>query len=365
MAGSTADLTIFWLVAAGRLLLPLLILTFPLPGILACLVLDGIDQTVFQLFTSLDLTHYQSYDKALDVYYLSLAYLAIMRNWTSRPAAEIARFLYFYRMIGTVIFELTGGVHRWLLLAFPNTFEYFFIFYEVVRLRWHPARLSRRFWLLAAAAIWVFIKIPQELWIHVLQLDFTDTWRDVGWFAPTVVIGLLVLFAVLWFAVRPHLDPADHGWQLAAGPIPDAVDEARERAVGGRVFNSWLVEKIAIVTLLSVVLANIVPSVTATPLQIAVSASALIIVNSFASLLLARRRTGVQPIVRTFVVQYLVNLGLVVLAAAVLPTRPAYFLTAGSFFLLLLTLVVCLYDRYRPVISVRLGRGAAPAGQAS
>ena len=64
---AVSDLAVFWLVVAGRLVLPLFIPRFPLPAILACLVLDGIDQTVFQTFTDLDLTGYQSYDKALDV----------------------------------------------------------------------------------------------------------------------------------------------------------------------------------------------------------------------------------------------------------------------------------------------------------
>ena len=27
---------------------------------------------------------------------------------------------------------------------------------------------------LAAAAIWIFIKLPQEWWIHIAQLDMTD-----------------------------------------------------------------------------------------------------------------------------------------------------------------------------------------------
>ena len=49
---------------------------------LAALVIDGLDQTIFQTFTSLDLSGYQSYDKALDVYYLSIAYTATLRNWT-------------------------------------------------------------------------------------------------------------------------------------------------------------------------------------------------------------------------------------------------------------------------------------------
>ena len=36
---------------------------------------------------------YQGYDKAMDMFYLSVAYLSVLRNWTSRPAFQVARFL--------------------------------------------------------------------------------------------------------------------------------------------------------------------------------------------------------------------------------------------------------------------------------
>jgi hypothetical protein len=42
-----------------------------LPGIILALLLDGVDQTIFQVFTNLPLDGYQSYDKALDIYYLT------------------------------------------------------------------------------------------------------------------------------------------------------------------------------------------------------------------------------------------------------------------------------------------------------
>ena len=69
-------------------------------------------------------------------------------------------------------FELTQI--RAFLLIFPNTFEYFFDFYEGVRARWDPRRMSQRLVIGAAAFIWIFIKLPQEWWIHVAQLDTTD-----------------------------------------------------------------------------------------------------------------------------------------------------------------------------------------------
>ncbi len=93
-----------------------------------------------------------------------------------------------------VAFELTQT--RALLLVFPNTFEYFFIAYEAVRTRWNPLRFLFRWWLWAAGLIWVFIKLPQEYWIHVAQLDVTDTLRDYAWAWPLLIGALIALAAV-------------------------------------------------------------------------------------------------------------------------------------------------------------------------
>ena len=41
---------VFVLVVGTRFLLPLLIPRYPLPAIVACLVVDGVDQTIFQAF---------------------------------------------------------------------------------------------------------------------------------------------------------------------------------------------------------------------------------------------------------------------------------------------------------------------------
>src|SRR4051812_31471032 len=120
----TEGTIVFVVVVGARFLVPLLIVRFPLPAIVASLVLDGVDQTIFQWF-GYDPPGYQSYDKAMDVYYLAIASLSPMANWTSRSALGVARFLYFYRLIGVTAFELTDW--RPLLLIFPNTFEYFFI----------------------------------------------------------------------------------------------------------------------------------------------------------------------------------------------------------------------------------------------
>ena len=183
--GATA---VFLAVVGARFLVPLLIPRFPLPAIIAALVLDGVDQTIFQAF-GYDPPGYQGYDKAMDMYYLAIAYLSTMRNWTSLPAVRVAAFLYFYRLIGVVAFELTDW--RPLLLIFPNTFEYFFIAYELIRLRRDPDRYSMRFWVITAGAIWIFVKLPQEWWIHIAQLDVTDTLAEYPWLGPVVAVVLV------------------------------------------------------------------------------------------------------------------------------------------------------------------------------
>ena len=133
--------TVVVVVVLLRFTIPLFIPKYPLPAILAALVLDAADQTIFSWVTSDPLPGYQSYDKALDVYYLAIAYIATMRTWRDPVAFQLSRFLYLYRLIGVTLFELTHA--RWLLLVFPNTFEYFFIAYEAVRTRWNPLAHQR------------------------------------------------------------------------------------------------------------------------------------------------------------------------------------------------------------------------------
>ena len=97
----TATTLVFVAVVGARFLLPLAIPYYPLPAIVACLILDGVDQTIFQAFGH-DPPGYQSYDKAMDVFYLSMAYLSTLRNWESMPAFRIGWFLYFYRLVGAL-----------------------------------------------------------------------------------------------------------------------------------------------------------------------------------------------------------------------------------------------------------------------
>ena len=366
------DGLIFALVVAARVLVPLAIPRYPLPTMLAALVIDGVDQTIFQTFTSLDLSGYQQYDKALDVYYLSIAYTATMRNWTTLDAFKVSRFLYFYRLVGVVAFELSQI--RALLLVFPNTFEYFFDFYEAVRVRWDPRRMSRRLVIGAAAFIWIVIKLPQEWWIHVAQLDATDTiktrvfgvpttasWGEAFAASPGVVVaivaglGLLALGARWLF--RNKLPPADRPPTFDADkrqpPVDPRAIERESRRLAVRLFDRELLEKVVLVSLVSVIFGRMLPGVEAAPLEIAIGVGILIVANAAISEWLVRRGRVWTTAASRFAVMLALNLGIVLAGQLLVQFLAGARLEHALLFVLLLTLIVSLYDQYRPVYLAR------------
>ena len=379
-----SDMTIFMAVVILRLVIPLFIPRFPLPAIIAALVLDAVDQTIFQQYTNINTSetgHYQSYDKALDIYYLTIAYTATMRNWGGGDLFRVGRFLWYYRLVGVVLFESTNAQYRWLLLVFPNTFEYFFIAIEAYKLRRNPLTFAYKQVVAIAAFIWIVIKLPQEWWIHVAKLDFTNAMKeqvfgvdlDDGWGTaltnrPLVTIGLIVAIGAALWAIR---------WGTTKLPAPEwertidadvqgqhlGWERPAKRATPLAVFGAPFVEKVFLVGFVLVIFSKILPGVDATALQIVIAVAVLIALNTVLSELLAKREvswrsTGVQ-----FLVMAVANLAMVVLA---------FFLTGGSgdasfnfgntvFMVGLLTLIVVLFDRYRDIGQRHRGASAAAA----
>jgi hypothetical protein len=347
--GDAVDLIVFGIVVALRLGVPLLIPRFPLPAVITCLILDGVDQTIFQNFTDLDLTGYQSYDKALDIYYLTVAYLSTFRSWDNFAAFEMSRFLYYFRLAGVALFEITHT--RALLLFFPNTFEYFFIFYEAVRLRWNPVRMSATLVVLAAGAIWVFIKVPQEYWIHIAQLDVTDELEAHPAAVPILAVAIVALLAVAWWLIMYRCPPADRKLSFV---VEDPFGEEAYRRMTQQVseqgvFNLALVEKLVMISLVNFIFSQILPNLSATTLQLTVGIGILIVANTAISEWLARRGVGWDSTIREFGAMLLVNLGIAVVFRLVLPEQDGSIRIGNTlFFLFIVTLLVTLHDRYRP-----------------
>jgi hypothetical protein len=330
---TTGEWAVIVALVIARLLVPLAIPRFPLVIVVA-LVLDAVDNSLLAHTTTVDLGPdgpYQGVDKALDVYYLAIAYTATLRNWTSEAAIRVGRFLFYYRLVGVLLFELLDS--RAMLLVFPNTFEYYFIAYEAIRLRFDPARFSARFWVLTAAALWLFVKLPQEYWIHVAQLDFTDAVADHPWFGVACACGLLALAAVFLLVVRPRLPAPDWSWRVEA----DRVATTRGRLLGWR----QLVEKAVLLALISVIFGEILPTVHTSALELALGVIAIVCADTAITAWRAR------PL--RFGALVAVNLGLVYLGSRLLSDAEDFPLGTGLFFAFLIALLVTLYDRYRRV----------------
>jgi hypothetical protein len=364
-----SDLKIFGVVLVLRLLVPLAIPRYPLPAVLAAFLLDGVDKAVFQQRTNLYLDFYQSYDKALDVYYLTLAYISTLRNWTNRFGFTVARWLFYYRLVGVVLFELTQS--RVLLLLFANTFEYFFVFYEGVRLRWDPLRLSRNGVIGAAAFIWIVIKLPQEYIIHVAQVSATD-WIKANVFgvAPTASWGAalaarplaggalgaagVALGVAAWWVLTTWGPPADHRLRFAADPLPADLLTRSARITTAprplRLTDPALLEKLALVSLVGVLFAQVYPRVEAGVVAVAAGVAFLIVANAALSTWLVRRGWVWASIWRELAVLAAVNTALILLYAGLLSAGNwSLGVWTALYFALLLTLLVTLYDRYRPI----------------
>jgi hypothetical protein len=332
--------TVIVAVVLARFIVPLFIPKYPLPAILVALVLDAADQTIFSWVTDDPLPGYQSYDKALDVYYLAIAYITTMRIWRDPVAFQLSRFLYLYRLVGVTLFELAHA--RWLLLVFPNTFEYFFDVYEAVRTRWNPLRLTATALVGIAAFIWIFIKLPQEWWIHVAQLDFTEFMADHPWAWGVIAAAALALFIGIWVN-RRKIPAPDWPFTVAVDKHLPPIEVAVPRT---KILDAVLVEKVVFMTLVAVIFAQIIPQVRSGNLGIAIGVAVLVVLNTLVSEWLYRRGRSWRNSFTAFLAMLAINVGIVFADSLLSPRRDAPN-RSTLFVVLMLSLLIALYDRYR------------------
>ncbi len=359
------DLLVFLVVCALRVFVPLLIFRFPLPAILASLVIDAGDQTVFQTITNIELDdstadnylNYQPYDKALDIFYLTIAYISVFRNWRNPTAILVAAFLWYWRLFGATLFELTGW--RPLLLIFPNTFEYFFIFICLVKLAWDSSKLTKKRVWTAAIAIWVLIKLPQEYWLHIAQLDVTEVLKETilgvhatdsfgaGFANRPVVTALLlaVLVGLGYLLVRTwrKMPAPDHALTMDSNKVPPFKVPGDP---GARRWTDGLPEKIALLAMISIIFVEAVPGSAATPGETIFAVVVIVAGNALVGQWMGRRGHSWETVGGAFVGTLAVNTAILLLLTV--GSDDEFQLGAAAFFLSLLSLVVSLFDRYRP-----------------
>jgi hypothetical protein len=371
----TTEWIVVILVVGGRLLLPFTIPTWPLLGSIACMLLDSIDQSIFQKFPAIPLEGYQSYDKSLDIYYLAIIYFATMRNWTSAPAFKTSFFLYYYRLVGVVAFELTQV--RAILFIFPNTFEYFYDFVEAVHLRWDWKRVGKWTAIVSAALIWIFIKLPQEWWIHIAQLDMTDFIKETlfgvdatdSWGTAianrpwVVVIAIVVVAAIIgiayWIITR-KAPPGDRSPRWRADPLPPECRGAelyRTARAGEKLFDRALLEKVVLLGLISVIFAQYLLPEDVKSVAVLGFVAVFVVINALVSQWMARRGREWHSVAAELAIMFVVNFGIVGVLQflqRVLGTIDTHApLGKTLFFVFLFTVITVLFDRYRTVLTAR------------
>jgi hypothetical protein len=107
----------------------------------------------------------------------------------------------------------------------------------------------------------------------------------------------------------------------------------------------------------SAIFAQVLPGVQASLLEIAIGVAFVIVINTALSQWLARRGTDWGSTLRQFIVMSVVNFGLVLVYAWLLPNFDGSINLGNTlFFALLLTLIVTLFDRYRQVYLMRFAK---------
>lgn len=163
-----------------RLIVPLLILRKPLVGGIAAMLLDGLDVVLIELIPGGSFgDHYHTLDKILDTYYLTLELFVALR-WKSPYARRPAVFLFAYRAIGVVLFELTE--RRIMLFIFPNLFENWWLYVLIVERFWprlYPHSVKT---VVVPLALLLIPKMVQEYILHFAEAQpWNFVKQKLGW----------------------------------------------------------------------------------------------------------------------------------------------------------------------------------------
>ncbi len=156
----------YFLLTALRLLVPLTILRWPILGLFASMYLDLQDFNYFTIRSDQDMTTYQTWDKIMDIYYLSIAFYTSL-SWKEALVKKLSIFFYSLRALGVIVLFFVHA--RELLLLFPNVFENFFLFYLLFKRFTNSAKLFTTIPITTIIIASIVIpKIIAEYYLHIL-----------------------------------------------------------------------------------------------------------------------------------------------------------------------------------------------------
>ena len=112
------------IIAAVRVAGPLRCCAAGVRGVVVAILIDFSDLFMMNLLNLGGVQNYQAFDKWLDLTYMA-TFLWVAWRWQG-SVRTIAVALFAYRILGVLAFEALGS--REVLLAFPNVFEFWFVF---------------------------------------------------------------------------------------------------------------------------------------------------------------------------------------------------------------------------------------------
>ena len=134
-----------WIIAAARVAGSLPVLRWAFFGAILAILVDFSDLFMMNLIQLGGVTNYQTFDKWIDqVYMLTFLWVAV-RQWDG-PGRTVAIWLFGFRLIGFATFEVMsagGGDVRWILMVFPNVFEFWFVAIAAQRHWWPELRVHQ------------------------------------------------------------------------------------------------------------------------------------------------------------------------------------------------------------------------------
>jgi hypothetical protein len=140
-------------------------LKWPLAGGLLAIFVDLTDLFWMNVLDLGGIPDYQMFDKLADQVYLAV-FLIVALRWTG-PERTISVVLYAFRIVGFVLFELSGD--RAVLLLFPNVFEFWFLFIAALH-HFRPAMAWTRLQLAVVLVPLIGAKEVQEWALHWARL---------------------------------------------------------------------------------------------------------------------------------------------------------------------------------------------------
>ena len=148
-------------IALIRLTGSLLVLRWAFLGAILAILIDFSDLFWMGFLDLGGVPNYQAFDKWLDLIYM-FAFFTVAIKWSGYDKS-IAIALFFFRMIGFVVFELTHI--RFFLFFFPDVFEFWFLF-VVARKYYRPQQVMSLKNICLVLLICLILKLGQEWILH-------------------------------------------------------------------------------------------------------------------------------------------------------------------------------------------------------